>query len=337
MKVDEESITEMTDARLNVETTVEEHAHDQFKMNVFYGLSSTPKRLSPKYFYDARGSQLFEQICELPEYYPTRTEKTIIEDNLDEIVGDSGHEMVLVEFGSGSSVKTQLIIEACLRKYGKLHYAPIDISESILRQASENLLSRFQNLKITGLASDYTTGLATLKKEKIHRKLILFLGSSIGNFTKNEARDFLLKIRETMYQDDRFLVGMDLLKSKEVLTSAYDDAAGVTAQFNLNLLQRMNEELGADFDLTKFRHKVVFNEAESRIEMHLESTEEQSIYVESIDCAVEFAAGETIHTENSYKFSPAWIQQLASLSGFDLAKTWTDENDWFSLNLMIPV
>jgi len=326
----------MPDARFNVETAVETTAHEQFKMDVFYGLRSTQKRLSPKYFYDARGSQLFEQICELPEYYPTRTEKTIIETNLDELVGYSGHEMVLVEFGSGSSVKTQLLIEAFLRKYGKLHYVPIDISESILQQASENLSSQFTNLKITGLASDYTTGLATLKQERIHSKLILFLGSSIGNFTKNEARDFLLKIRETMYPDDRFLVGMDLLKPKEILLSAYDDGAGVTAEFNLNLLHRINNELGADFDLTKFQHKVVFNEKESRIEMHLESTEEQSIYIEGVDCAVEFAAGETIHTENSYKFSTSQIQQLASLSGFELAKTWTDENDWFSLNLMIP-
>ncbi len=334
--MDEASTTPITPSRLYLATENEDASLKQFKMDVYYGLTSRPKRLSPKYFYDERGSQLFERICELEEYYPTRTERNIIEANLDEMVGFTGHEMVLVEFGSGSSVKTQILIEAFLARYGKVHYIPIDISESIVRQASQTLLSRFANLKITGLVSDYTTGLETLKEQKIHSKLVLFLGSSIGNFTKNEARDFLRKVRGTMCEDDRFLVGMDLLKPDEILIRAYDDPKGITAQFNLNVLQRINRELGGNFDLAKFRHKAIFNHGESRIEMHLESTESHTVYIDEIDSTIEFEAGETIHTENSYKFSKPQIQRLAEIGGLKLEKAWYDADEWFSLNLMAP-
>ncbi len=331
-----ESISTLADSRLRVKTSLKDSSVQQFETDVFYGLTSKPKRLSPKYFYDEEGSKLFEEICDLPEYYPTRTEHSIIEARTPDIAELAGPEAVLIEFGSGSSTKTRAIIEAFLARFGRLHYIPVDISKTMLTDSAHALLRNYENLRVTGVVSDYVTALQLLNDQKIKNRFIIFLGSSIGNFTKNEARDFLRRVRDTMQPNDHFLLGMDMVKSEETLLAAYDDVQGVTAAFNMNLLTRINRELGGSFDLTKFRHKILFNPEESRIEMHLESTVKQEVAIHGISRTINFEQGETIHTENSYKFSKEQIRTMVQASGFELEKTWYDQNEWFSLNVMKP-
>lgn len=337
IQVDFDTLTSQTKTRLKVKISRTDKSGEPFANNVLNGLSKDPKTLSPKYFYDETGSQLFEQICELPEYYLTRTERTIIKRYSNEIARMSDRNSDLIELGSGSSSKTRLIIEAFLKHYSKLHYIPIDISKSIIVGSAKALLRRYSKLTITALVSDYLTALSALKQKNIHKKLILFLGSSIGNFDKKEAVNFLTKIHEAMNEQDLLLIGMDLLKDKNILVPAYDDAQGVTAKFNLNLLVRMNRELDADFDPSNFRHKAIFNEKESRIEMHIESTQTQTVTIGQIGRTFTFEKGETIHTENSYKFSKDEISDMAAECGFELQHAWYDDKSWFSLNLMKPV
>jgi L-histidine Nalpha-methyltransferase len=307
-----------------------------FAQDVLAGLTAVPKRLPCRYFYDAQGSQLFEEICGLPEYYLTRAEREILTERSGEIAALFQVETVMVELGSGSAAKTRLLIEAFLNRYPRLSYMPVDISPSMLEESSRSLLADYPRLEITGIAATYEDGLARLQDETGRPKLILWLGSNVGNLDRAEATRFLCQVRRTMTARDRLLVGIDLRKERTTLERAYDDAQGVTARFNLNLLTRINQELGGRFDLDAFRHRAVYDEPLGRVEMHLESIRAQRVRIEQLDLEVAFTAGETIHTENSYKYSPVEISALAAGAALRVERQWFDAGRQFSLNLLAP-
>jgi dimethylhistidine N-methyltransferase len=301
------------------------------------GLSSKPKRFLPKYFYDQLGSQLFEAICLLPEYYLTRAENEILEDYADEIVSSLDGNTTLIEMGSGSASKTRLVIEALLRKQPELLFIPVDISASALDSSSRILLQSYPQLKIEAYAADYFAGLAELGKTERSRTLALFLGSNISNFDPDEALKFLRALRQVLREGDALLLGADLKKDKSTLEAAYNDALGVTAAFNLNVLARINRELGGNFDLRAFQHRAFYNEAVGRVEIYIESTREQTVSITQLEMEVRFGEGEQIHTENSYKYDLADIAKLASETGFTRARTWLDRGEQFSSNLLLAV
>jgi dimethylhistidine N-methyltransferase len=323
--------------RLSVRVAKKQPAFSTFAEDVLSGLSAMPKTLPPRYLYDDAGSQLFEEICELSEYYPTGCEREILQQNINEIARIFNSNACIVELGSGSSVKTELILKTFMQQNGSLEYVPIDISKSILVDSSKKLLRKHRKLHITALAADYHTALDHLRKHWTGRKLILFLGSSIGNFAAEEQIAFLAGIRADMTAGDRLLIGMDLKKDRCVLESAYDDSQGITAKFNINLLNRINRELGGDFNVSAFRHKAFFNESKSRIEMHLQSLEKQTVTIDTLKSEFHFDVDETIHTENSYKFTRQQITDLAFDTGFKVEKFWLDNRKWFSLNLFCPL
>jgi dimethylhistidine N-methyltransferase len=315
---------------------------DSFAHDVRKGLRSRPKYLQAKYFYDKAGSELFERITEQPEYYPTRTEASILKGHAPDIRDAVEGEVSLVELGSGSSNKTTILLDCFLEEQGRLPYLPIDISPKILEQSAERLESDYEGLATIPIASDYATGLNAanqLIEEKDHlpdRKLVLFLGSTIGNFEPPAARSFLQMIRDRMQDGDGLLVGFDLQKDQEVLNAAYNDRAGVTARFNLNLLTRINRELGGTFDLERFSHQAFYNDDEGRIELHLKSEEDQTVTVDRLDETYDFDKEETIHTESSYKYTLGLIDDHAQSSGFDTERVFTDDKNWFALALMTP-
>lgn len=301
------------------------------------GLSSQPKRFLPKYFYDQLGSQLFEAICLLPEYYLTRAENEILENYADEIVSTFDGNTTLLEMGSGSASKTRLIIEALLRKQQELLFIPVDISASALDSSSRILLQSYPQLRVEAYAADYFAGLSELKKNPRARTLALFLGSNISNFDPEEALKFLRALREVLHEGDALLLGADLKKDKQTLEAAYNDALGVTAAFNLNVLARINRELGANFDLRGFRHFAFYNESLGRVEIYIESLREQKVSIAQLEMEVEFHAGEQIHTENSHKYDLNDIAKLAADTGFVHGRTWLDQQKRFSSNLLLAV
>jgi dimethylhistidine N-methyltransferase len=333
-----------------------EDARADFATDVRRGLTSSPKRLSPKYFYDALGSALFEAICHLPEYYLTRAEDEILSHHAAEIVAaiprpstnaSLFHDadvylaalsaVTLVEFGSGSSVKTRRIIESLLLRQARLTYIPVDISTSALEASARALLESYPALRVEAYAGDYDAALARLKDERAARgrTLALFLGSNIGNFDRTEAEDFLRRTRNVLSRGDALLVGADLKKDARVLEAAYDDPLGVTAAFNLNLLARINRELGANFDVRAFRHVALYDERAGRVEMHVESLRAQVVIIPSLSLEISFDVGERVHTENSYKYDTAELSDLAARAGFALSRTWLDAAALFSSNLLI--
>jgi dimethylhistidine N-methyltransferase len=305
----------------------------EFAKDVAAGLTSEPKHLSCRYFYDREGSRLFEAICELPEYYLTRAETEILEGHAREIVSLFPGDLTVIELGSGNAVKTRLLLEALLPGR-RVRYVPIDICRPVLEESAANLLQCFPALEIVAVAAEYHEGLRHLRSESDRPRLILWLGSNIGNFTREEAAAFLRRIRDTMTSADRMLVGVDLRKDLAVLEAAYDDAAGVTAAFNLNLLARVNRELDGNFDLSAFQHRAVYHQELGRIEMYLVSTRVQSVMIGRIGMTVRFAAGETVHTENSYKYSIAEIQAGATAAGLQDQSFWQDAAGRFSLHLL---
>ena len=313
---------------------------NSFAQDVFTGLSANPKTLLPKYFYDELGSYLFEAICCLPEYYVTRDEREILQNSAGEIIDGCQvlQQCNLVELGSGSSDKTRYLIEALLERQTFLHYLPIDISLSSLEQSAEKLLHIYPELRITSYATDYFTALRSIAQDELlqcreeQRNIVLFLGSSIGNLGPEESKVLLSEVRKVLHPGDCFLIGADLKKTLDILLPAYNDALGVTASFNLNLLVRINQELGGDFDLAKFVHRSIYNERLNRIEMHLISLQNQEVNIEDINLNVQFEEGESIHTENSYKFDVSTLSELAESTGYKLTKTWLDSHQRFSLN-----
>jgi len=304
-----------------------------FRDEVLAGLALPQKSVPPKYFYDERGSKLFEAICELPEYYPTRTEMAIMERCIGEVVRLLGPDTQLVEFGSGAGVKTRLLIEHLEPSL----YVPVEIAENVLREACAGLTRRFPWLNINAVVADFARPLKLpeFMGVPIRRKVVYFPGSTIGNFTPEEARRFLANVHETVGSGGILVIGVDLKKAKRVLDAAYDDAQGVTAQFNLNLLARINRELGGDFQLKRFRHKAFYDEARGRIEMHLESLYQQHVHVAGQ--RFEFRAGETIHTEISCKYTIDEFRRLAALARFHAETVWTDPANLFAVHAMMAV
>jgi len=332
-----------SDDRLVIHNLVRTDLKSSFASDVRDGLTAQPKRLFPKYFYDELGSQLFDAICLLPEYYLTRAEEEILARYSDEIIETIAGPKTLLEMGSGSASKTRRIIEALLKRQTDLLFIPVDISPAALETSSRLLLQSYSRLRIEAYASDYYDGLAALKAKEHdggaeqQRTLALFLGSNIGNFDAEEARRFLRALRGVLRSDDALLLGADLCKAPVILEAAYDDPLGLTAAFNLNLLARINRELDAAFDLRAFKHTAFYNEELGRVELYLESTRAQSVRIGKLALEVWFAAGERVHTENSYKYDLEGLSQLAADTGFSRARTWLDQGERFSSNLFIAV
>jgi dimethylhistidine N-methyltransferase len=317
------------------------------------GLSATRKTLAPWLFYDEAGSHLFEQITELPEYYLTRTERSIFATNADEILREAAAsrgphppgKLTLIELGAGTATKTGILLAAAVRQQGSVVYQPVDVSETALAEASENILTNIPGVAVRCQVTDYTREALPLDRLPNTRTLALYIGSSIGNFTPEDAREVLRNLRAQLLPGDTLLLGTDLApsastrhhKTEAMLLAAYDDATGTTAAFNLNVLTRLNRDLGADFDIENFRHKVLWNPIESRIEMHLESLTAQRVHIPANSAGsaltVGFAPGETIHTENSYKFTRAAVRKLLASASFDVTRTWQDPQHLFAVTL----
>ncbi len=300
------------------------------------GLGARPKSLPCRFFYDDEGSRLFEEICSLPEYYATRTEREILLRAAPEIAEAAGAGTALAELGSGSSAKTKLLIEALLARQDELHYVPIDISTAFLEESSRALLGRFPRLRITAIGGEYLDAVPHLPPRD-GPLLCLFLGGNVGNLEEEEASAFLAGVASGLSPRDRLLVGFDRLKERTVIERAYDDRAGVTAAFNRNLLTRINRELGGEFDLDAFDHAAPFVAERSRIEMHLVSRRPQEVRVAALGQTFSFEKGETIHTENSHKYDRAGIDRLCETAGLTVVRLWSDPREWFSLVLLAPV
>jgi L-histidine N-alpha-methyltransferase len=310
--------------------------HEMLIREVRRGLLRRPRSLPPWMFYDARGSRIFEQITQLPEYYPTRTERDILASCCDAIIAaacpDKSDAVRLVELGAGTASKTTILLDAAARLQGEVLYAPVDVSSDALDVACETIATSLPEVCISPIVANYVTHPPQLESFN-GTTLGLYIGSSIGNFTSEEARTILRNLRGQLQSGDALLLGVDMVKDERTLVAAYDDRDGVTAEFNLNMLHRLNRELDADFDPARFRHRVVWNTAQSRIEMHLESTRGQRVRIAAAQLDVYFKEGERIHTENSYKFTDASLRLLLSDGGFEAEQTWTDDRGWYSVTL----
>lgn len=301
------------------------------------GLRSTPKRIPCRFFYDEAGSRLFEEICAQPEYYLTRAEDEILLRCAEEIVAAAPEGCDLVELGSGDARKTCRLLAALLERRPSLRYVPIDISRSALVKSSRSLLAAHPELAIHAIAAEYERGLELLHEAFPGPKLVLWLGSNVGNLEREAASLFLRGLGLRSSAEDRLLIGVDLRKDRGVLEKAYDDARGVTARFNRNLLVRLNSELDADFDPARFRHVAFYDEEAGRIEMHLESEIDQVVSIRKLMLDLTLRRGERIHTESSYKYSRGEIEDLAAGAGMRVESSWLDSGERFSLNLFAPV
>lgn len=319
--------------------------NDEFRTDILKGLSNPIQKSIPsKYLYDSKGSFLFEQITVQPEYYPTRTENGILEEYSTKILQNISKEIILIEMGSGSSKKTKHLFDSILKRQDKLYYFPIDISFNFLDSVVTDLETQNQNIMVKGIPNDYINGIKDCNnilfennfKFDSFSRLIVFFGSSIGNFEIDEARDFLKAVRINMNDKDFLLVGFDMIKDECLIEPAYNDKAGFTAQFNLNLLTRMNRELGCNFDLHEYVHHAFFNKQKDRIEMHLKSKSDQEFRISGSDKIFQIQKGETIHTESSYKYNDERIKELAIRSGFSPERIFSDNNNWFNLVMLKP-
>ncbi|XGV99203.1 MAG: L-histidine N(alpha)-methyltransferase [Leptolyngbya sp. BL-A-14] len=299
---------------------------------IIQGLQQTPKTLPCQYFYDDRGSQLFEQICDLPEYYPTRTEQSILETYATEIAQLTG-SCELVELGSGSSRKTRLLLEAYNQANDQLQYCPIDVSAGILKTTALELLRQYPKLKLCGLAGTYEQALDQLPPAEMKNRMLIFLGSTIGNLNKQECDRFLERVQKALKPGEFFLLGVDLQKDPAILEAAYNDAQGVTAAFNLNILSHLNWRFQSNFNLDQFKHWAFYNPVEHQIEMHLRSLETQTVALKTLAFATTLQAGESIHTEISRKFHLPTLVETLEAFAFQPLQVWTDPNQWFGLLL----
>ncbi len=320
---------------MNVHATALAEAHhldeptSTFARDVIDDLSRAPKRLSPKYFYDAAGSELFEQITVLPEYYPTRTELSILRDHAPEIAAFIPEDAALVEFGAGATTKVRLLLGAC--RLGA--YVPVDISGDFINSQAEALRSDYPGLGVYPVTADFTAPFQLPEAVSVMPRVGFFPGSTLGNFEPGEACTFLKSARAILGKGARMVIGVDLEKDERTLYDAYNDTAGVTARFNLNVLHRINRELGGDFDVGAFIHRAVYNRDRHRIEMHLIS--KKALTAEVLGQKFSFRPGESIHTENSYKYSIERFALLARVSGWTLLQTWTDSEAMFSVHALV--
>ena len=304
---------------------------DAFRAHVRAGFRAPQKWLSPMYLYDQRGSELFEAICELPEYYPTRTETAILQAHSSEIAEAVGPQALVMEPGSGSGSKTRMLLEML---DDPVAFVPVEISRDYLEESVPKLQTAFPQLEILGVHGDFRESFdIPASRRPARRRLIFFPGSTIGNFMEDEAVHLLDQLRRQAGPNGAMLIGVDLRKDPGILERAYDDARGVTAAFNLNLLERMNRELGTDFDPSRFRHQALWNEADSRIEMHLVSQCPQTVHLDEL--TIPFQTGESILSECSHKFSEAGFARMAERAGWRVARTWSDAQAWFSLQYLV--
>ncbi|PLZ93004.1 L-histidine N(alpha)-methyltransferase [Fischerella muscicola CCMEE 5323] len=300
--------------------------------DVVKGLTQTPKTLPPRYFYDDRGSDLFEQICELPEYYLTRTETKILQSCASEIAAITG-ACEIVELGSGSSTKTRILLDAYQQQGLPLHYLPIDVSAGMLESSALSLLADYLSLQVYALAGTYELALSQIEPSQLPSRMICFIGSTLGNLNPQECDVFLSQVKAALQVGEYFLLGVDLQKPKHILEAAYNDNQGVTAAFNLNMLEHLNWRFQGNFDTTQFEHWAFYNEVEHQIEMHLKSKRSQTVELHTLKLNVHFEPGETIRTEISRKFSLNSIQQELKAKNLVPQKVWTDENQLFGLLL----
>ncbi len=323
------------DPRLRIERHLVPAAlRRQLAEDVRRGLLAERKRLPPKYFYDERGAQLFDAICDLPEYYLTRSEHALLAEVAGEVVAAVAPSH-LVELGSGASRKTRLLLDALVAGQADPWYVPIDVSETMLRASAAALRAAYPSLGVLGMVTDYEHGLPPLPSAA--RRLVAFLGSSIGNFAPPDDVRFLRAVASRLTPTDRLLLGTDLVKAVDVLEAAYDDAAGVTAEFNRNVLRVINRELGANFEPARFEHVAFFNPAAAQVEMHLRARQAHRVRIAALDAEIRFAAGETIHTESSRKFTRASATAMLAAGGFRLERWLPSQDGGFALALAAPV
>lgn len=300
---------------------------------VYRGLTANPKNLSPWLFYDTRGSELFEAITSLPEYYLTRTERDLFAQYGDEMLAAAGSpRLAILELGAGTAAKTGLLLGAAVRRQGTVTYYPIDISASALEAGSRRIAEELPQVTVEPLVADYTQSLDAIPSPGC-RRLVLYIGSSIGNFDPADAAALLRDLRRQLHPGDLLLLGVDHVKDRGTLLRAYNDSAGVTAEFNRNILLRINRDLGAGFRPRLFRHRALWNEQASRIEMHLESLVPQEVPIPSLGLAVKFRRGESIHTESSHKFTEESVSRMLTRTGFGVRRNWTDNRHWFGVYL----
>ncbi|MEM9266986.1 MAG: L-histidine N(alpha)-methyltransferase [Cyanobacteria bacterium P01_F01_bin.13] len=300
--------------------------------DVIEGLTQSPKVLPPKYFYDRLGSELFEKICALPEYYPTRTEAAIFERYAHEIAQLTS-ACELVELGSGSAAKTRILLDAYQAQELPLRYIPVDVSGSMLKESSYKLLCDYPRLSIYGLIGTYEPALRSLPATNLTNRMVMFIGSTLGNLSREDCDRFLQQVSAALKPGQFFLLGLDLQKDIATVQAAYNDTQGITAMFNLNMLQHLNHRYGGDFCLDNFRHQAIYNVAAHQIEMYLESQQEQTITLEQLDLTVKFAVGERLLSEISRKFDPDQMGHQLAHHGLSVLKTFTDEREWFGLML----
>ena len=334
-------------------TTASQETEDRLAAVVREGLGAFPKKLPPWLFYDRDGSRLFNEITERPEYYLTRTERGIFSKHALSMIEHAadGGRLRITELGAGSAEKTRLLLKAAVARQGIIIYEPIDVSGSALDQAKRGIECEIPEVTVRPKVMDYLQENRRTPNRQLHlvgtrdeheglefeylhageRRLVLYIGSSIGNFEPHQARQILNRVRAGLSKGDVLLLGVDLVKDRSLLLAAYDDFAGVTADFNLNMLVRLNRELGAEFPLDSFQHRATWNEEESRIEMHLESRVAQKVRIAALAMEVSFAQGETIHTECSYKYAPGQAEAMLRNAGFAGTKSWTDEQGWFNV------
>ena len=297
------------------------------------GLTAMPKSLPPKWFYDARGSELFDAITRLPEYYPTRTERGILRGHAADIAA-AAHPEVLIELGSGTSEKTRILIEAFLSGGTLRRFVPVDVDRTVLENAGAEIAKTYPGLAVQAVVADFEEHLDQLPG--YGRRLVAFLGSTIGNLEPGQRSRFLLQLTGLLRPGDSVLLGTDLIKDPERLAAAYDDSAGVTAEFNLNVLAVINRELGGDFDLSAFRHVAIWDERHAWMEMRLRSVRDQHVRIGGIDLQVDFAAGEEVRTEISTKFTPTGIAAELAAAGMTVTQQWTDPAADFCVTLAVP-
>ncbi|MEL6580812.1 MAG: L-histidine N(alpha)-methyltransferase [Cyanobacteria bacterium J06621_12] len=332
---DSASIQFSSSSRLEIDYLLDSKAIEKNDIqDVINGLKQAQKSLPARYFYDQKGSQLFEQICELPEYYPTRTEASILQQYGTEIIART-QAIELIELGSGSSSKTRYLFDAYRPQDASLYYVPVDVSDSILKTSAKDLLADYSQLKIQGKVATYSQALQQLAHSNIGKRMIIFLGSSIGNFNPQECDRLMEEVTSALHPGDYFLLGIDLQKPKEILEAAYNDAQGVTAAFNLNMLQHLNNRFRGNFNLQQFEHQAIYNQTEQQIEMYLISKVEQTVTLANINLTIELGQGEKILTEISRKFdSEKMAIYLSSLNyGLNLIENYTDAQQKFSLLL----
>lgn len=310
---------------------------DDFARDVLRGLTAPRKWLPPRWFYDALGSSLFDTICFLPEYYVMRAEAEVLTSHREEIVTALRSPVRLVELGSGAARKTRLLLDLLTEGRRALEYVPVDIDAAMLERSGRDLLREYPALTITAVSSDFSRPSVPLSllTPTSGRTVVLFLGSTIGNLAPDEAVTMLRDLRGAMAKGDALLLGVDLRKDRTILEPAYADPLGVTAAFNLNILGRINRELGGAFDLRAFRHHALYDQTHGKIEMHLISTRAQHVRIDGLDLEIAFEEGEGIHTESSYKHNDETLRVLADASGFSVERMWTDSRRWFADALMV--